>query len=278
MTESVVQPARSDPRPVTPVAIAGHELSLLVRELANDLTLEPGVRKRLAHCRDIVVGLDPYLERCTTPESADLSRLAGRTREVSWADNDEVVGRLEQEMLSGHVEGQFLKMLVHTTRAKRVLEIGMFTGYSALAMAEALEPGGRIIACEIDEFAAGIARECFGGSQAGHKIDIRVAPAQQTLASLAGSDDRFELVFIDADKAGYGEYLAMVLDLDLLAPHGLVCVDNTLMQGLPWLDGERTANGDAIAEFNRVVVQDPRVDQVMLPLRDGLTLIRRIDR
>lgn len=263
---------------MTPVAIAAQELSLLVRELAHDTALDPGVRERLAHCRDIVVGLDPYLERCTTPESADLSRLVARTREVSWAENADGAGHLEQEMLSGHVEGQFLKMLVHTTRASRVLEIGMFTGYSALAMAEALEPGGRIVACEIDEYAAGIARECFGASQVGYKVDVRVAPALETLQILARSGETFELVFIDADKAGYTDYLAAVLDLKLLAPHGLICVDNTLMQGLPWLDEERTANGDAIAEFNQVVVQDPRIDQVMLPLRDGLTLIRRIDR
>lgn len=263
---------------MTPVGIAGHELSLLVRELSKDTSLSEGVRERLARCRDLVAGLDPYLERCTTAESGDLGRLAARTRRELWsdaADRGLSWGGLEQEMLSGHVEGEFLKMLVHTTRAVQVLEIGMFTGYSALAMAEALGPDGRVVACEIDEYAAGIARECFATSAAGHKIEVRVAPAARTLSNLASEGEQFQLVFIDADKAGYFAYLDAVLDLDLLASGGLICVDNTLMQGLPWVTGEPTANGEAIGDFNRRVADDPRVDQVILPLRDGLTLIRR---
>ncbi|XAS77513.1 class I SAM-dependent methyltransferase [Dermatophilaceae bacterium Sec6.4] len=274
------------PRPVTPVAIAGHELSALVRDLAADTSLDDSVRERLARCRDLVVGLDPYLEACTTPESPDLSRLAARTREESWADRagSSAVGGgcgvLEQEMLSGHVEGQFLKMLVHATGASRVLEIGMFTGYSALAMAEAMGPDGSIVACEIDAYAADIARECFADSTAGYKVDVRVAPALETLASLSQSGEQFELVFIDADKAGYGEYLAAVLDSDLLTPQGLICVDNTLMQGEPWRTGkpgQPSGNGAAIARFNEMVASDARIEQVLLPLRDGLTLIRRTD-
>ncbi len=266
-------------RPVTPVAIAGHELAALVRELAGDLTLGATVRERLARCRDLVAGLDPYLQECTTPESADLGRLAARTARESWADGvGGGPGPLEQEMLSGHVEGQLLKMLVHVTRASNVLEIGMFTGYSALAMAEALEPHGRILACEIDERAASVARECFATSAAGHRIEIRMGPALQTLQTLGAAGDQFELVFIDADKTGYRDYLSAVLDLGLLAPRGLICVDNTLMQGQPWASGTPSANGAAIADFNQVVVADVRVEQVVLPLRDGLTLIRRVDR
>nr|WP_281374003.1 class I SAM-dependent methyltransferase [Allobranchiibius huperziae] len=181
-------------------------------------------------------------------------------------------------MLSGHVEGQLLKMLVHLTRAERVLEIGMFTGYSALAMAEALGPDGRVVACEIDEYVAAIARECLASSAEGHKVSVRVGPALDTLAELARAGQRFDLVFVDADKAGYTGYLNTVLELDLLSPHGVVCVDNTLLQGQPYLDGPPTSNGEAIAVFNREVARDPRVEQVLVPLRDGLTVIRRVDR
>jgi caffeoyl-CoA O-methyltransferase len=153
-----------------------------------------------------------------------------------------------------------------------VLEIGMFTGYSALAMAEALPPDGRLVACELDPFAADLARECFRASPAGERIDVRVGPAAETLAALAGQ--RFDLVFLDADKAGYPGYLDTVLSTDLLADGGTICVDTTLMQGQPWT-GSRTANGEAIAAFNRTVAEDPRVEQVLVPLRDGITVIRR---
>ena len=124
-------------------------------------------------------------------------------------------------MLSGHVEGRVLAMLVHVSRARRVLDIGMFTGYSALAMAEALPDDGGVVACEIDAVVADLARESFAESPDGHKIDVRVGPALGTLRGLAG--ERFDLVFLDADKAGYLDYLNAVLDLGpaRAARHGL---------------------------------------------------------
>ena len=244
------------PRPVTPVAILAALLDGLAARIDDS---------ELRRARDLAVGLDPYVERMTTSPSPELAALADRTAAEPWA------GTLEQEMLSGHVEGQLLATLVHATRARRVLEVGMFTGYSALAMAEALPADGELIACEVDEHAAGIARDAFAGSPHGHKIDVRVGPAQDTLATLAGPVD---LVFIDADKAAYPAYLNAALPL--LAAHGLIAVDNTLMQGEPYA-GERSPNGEAIAAFNDAVAADPRVEQVVVPVRDGLTLIRRKD-
>ena len=178
-------------------------------------------------------------------------------------------------MLSGHVEGQALKFLVRLARARRVLEIGMFTGYSALAMAEALPEDGELVACERDPRVAEFAQRCFRESPSGHRIDVRVAPALDTLRELGTAGESFDLVFVDADKGGYAEYVRTVLDTGLLAPDGVICVDNTLMQGQPWLAGSATANGEAIAAFNQGLVDDPRIEQVLLPLRDGLTLIRR---
>jgi caffeoyl-CoA O-methyltransferase len=257
-------------RPVTPSTIVAHELAELARR--------GDAPERLRRVAALAAGLDPYLGRCTTPESPALAALARRTAERDWAGRtgDGVVLPLEQEMLSGHVEGQFLRFLVHLTRARRVLEIGMFTGYSALAMAEALPADGELVACEIDPDVARFARECFAASPAGERISVRVGPAQDTLADLAREGTRFDLVFVDADKAGYVGYLDALLDGDLLAPHGVVAVDNTLMQGQPWMPDATTENGAAIAAFNRSVALDPRVEQVLLPLRDGLTLIRRV--
>ncbi|MEP7088651.1 MAG: class I SAM-dependent methyltransferase [Nocardioidaceae bacterium] len=270
----IVVSAPGSPRPVTPTTILASVLEDLTTRLDNVYGLDPAVRADLRTARALASGLDDYLSRWTTPESPALSRLAERTTAEDW-DRRAGGGSLEQEMLSGHVEGQTLKMLVHVTRARRVLEIGMFTGYSALAMAEALPTDGVVVACEIDEEVAGFARRCFRESEAGHRIEVRVGPALSTLADLSASDEEFDLVFIDADKAAYVDYLDAVLDSGLLSPHGLVCVDNTLMQGQPWGAGETTDNGRAIAAFNEAVAADPRVEQVIVPLRDGLTLIRR---
>ena len=257
---------RSAGRPVTPTTI----LAARLEELSRRLDASPELNAEVHELAELAGGLDPYLAACTTPESPALAELARRTREHEWT------GTLEREMLSGHVEGQVLKMLVHATRAWRVLEIGMFTGYSALAMAEALPPDGRVVACEIDPAVAEFARACFAGSPDGHKIIVRVGPARRTLDALATGGEVFDLVFIDADKAGYPDYLNAVLDLGLLTEHGLICVDNTLMQGLPWTSAERTANAAAITAFNAAVAADPRVEQVLIPLRDGLTLIRPV--
>lgn len=260
-------------RPVTPASILAADLDGLVRLVDRLGGVDPELDAGLRAAAELAAGLDPYLARCTTPESAALARLAERTRAEDWSRHG--TGALEQEMLSGHVEGQALKMLVHLAGARCVLEIGMFTGYSALAMAEALPADGRVVACEIDPGVAAFAQRCFDESGSGARIDVRVGPALATLSALAGAGEVFDLVFLDADKGGYLDYLAAVLDSGLLAPNGVVCVDNTLMQGRPWCSGEPTANGRAIARFNEAVAADPRVEQVLLPLRDGLTLIRR---
>ena len=265
----------SAPRPVTPVGILAATLAELSEQLDAVAGLDPGLTDALRHARDLAAGLDPYLGQCTTPESPALAVLARRTQAQDWNLS---TGRLEQEMMSGHVEGQFLKFLVGATRARHLLEIGMFTGYSALAMAEALPEGGTVVACEVDADVAQFAQECFAQSPSGAKISVRVAPALDTLRELAAAGEVFDLVFIDADKPGYEAYLEILLATDLLAPHGLVCVDNTLMQGQPYLPGTPSENGLAIARFNQAVANDDRIEQVLLPLRDGLTLIRRAGR
>lgn len=268
------------PRPVTPVGILAALLVDLAGELAGAVPAasEAKLRRALA----LAAGLDPYIAACTTPEPPELAALAARTAAEDWTRHQDAGVGLEQEMLSGHIEGQVLKMLVHMARATRVLEVGMFTGYSALAMAEALPDNGRLVACEIDPGVAAIAQSAFDASPHGGKITVMVGPAAATLDRLSAEEAAFDFVFIDADKAGYLDYLRRILDGGLLAQHGVVCVDNTLMQGQPYIDpdvaGEPTpANGQAIAGFNRAVAEDPRVEQVLIPLRDGVTLIRRVD-
>ena len=264
------------PRPVTPTTIVSRLLGRVVEQLDADGEIDASGRADLREAFELVQGLDEYVDRWSTPESSALRVLAERTGTEDW-NRFGGSSSLEQEMLSGHVEGQVLKMLVHATRARNVLEIGLFTGYSALAMAEALPAEGRVVACEIDTDVARFAQRCLDESADGHKIDIRVGPARPTLDSLAEAGAVFDLIFIDADKAGYIEYLETVLNGGLLDAHGLICVDNTLMQGEPWTSRALSANGSAITEFNRSVAADPRVEQVIIALRDGLTLIRRVD-
>jgi caffeoyl-CoA O-methyltransferase len=266
-------------RPVTPMGILATKLENLIQRTEAMDRIDPAFKTELQQAYALANGLDPYLMLCTTPQSSALTNLVERTQSENWRQRfseGKTVGQLEQEMLCGHVEGQALKFLVYLTRARRVLEIGMFTGYSALAMAEALPVDGEVVACEVDAYVAEFAQQCFKESLAGHKISVKVAPALETMKQLAAMGEVFDLVFIDADKAGYIDYLNLLLTTDLLAPNGLICADNTLMQGQPYSSGLSTSNGLAIAQFNQALADDPRVEQVLLPLRDGLTLIRRV--
>ncbi|MEA5567015.1 O-methyltransferase [Anabaena sp. UHCC 0399] len=277
MTNLIAPPTA---RPVTPLGILTQKLEAIVQEVNQHQDLPADLVAEINQAWQLAAGIDPYLEECTTEESVALAVLAKITAIEAWGERftaGATVRPLEQEMLSGHIEGQTLKMFVHMTKAQRVLEIGMFTGYSALAMAEALPADGVLVACEVDPYAAEVAKTAFGQSPHGAKIRVELGAALATLEKLAATGETFDLVFIDADKKEYIAYFQMLLDTSLLAPQGFICVDNTLLQGEVYLPAEqRSVNGQAIAEFNHTVALDPRVEQVLLPLRDGLTIIRRV--
>ncbi len=203
--------------------------------------------------------IEEYAARHSTPLPPLLDELMTTTREQ--------MGGLAS-MLSGQLEGTLLQMLVASLGAKRVLEIGMFTGFSALMMASALPDDGRLITCDINPKAIAIARGFFERSPHGKKIEIREGPALNTLKMLRGP---FGFVFIDADKENYAAYYEA--SLPLLGPNGLIAVDNVLWSGRvldPKEDSDR-----AIAAFNEHVQDDPRVTNVILTVRDGIMLIRR---
>lgn len=171
-------------------------------------------------------------------------------------------------MLSGKLEGTFLQMLVASLGAKRVLEIGMFTGFSAQMMAAALPEDGELITCDVNPRAIEIAKEYFARSPHGGKITVMEGPALETLKSLAGT---FDLVFIDADKENYVNYYEAALPL--LSVNGLIVVDNVLWSGR--VLKPETEQDSAIVEFNRHVQADDRVTNVVLTVRDGVMLIRK---
>ena len=163
------------------------------------------------------------------------------------------------------IEGRFLQMLVRLSGAKSILELGMFTGYSALMMAEALPDNGHLITCEIDPKAEAIARRYFAESPDGDRITIRMGPALDTIKTLA---DPLDLVFIDADKANYSNYYEACLPL--LKSGGLVVADNVLWSGK--VLNPQDADDHAIVAFNDLVQNDRRVENVCLTVRDGMML------
>ncbi|MEQ1561844.1 MAG: methyltransferase [Nitrospira sp.] len=203
--------------------------------------------------------IEAYAQAHSMPES-DLCR----------ALREETQRRMESpQMIVGSLEGAFLKMMAQLVGAKRVLEIGMFTGYSALCFAEALPADGTVVTCEVDEEPAALARQYFARSPIGKKIEVRMGPALDTMRQLAGP---FDLIFIDADKINYVNYYRRALDL--LSPTGVILIDNVLWDGdvlkQPPPD-EKTA---AIQELNRAVAADPRVSAVLVTIRDGVLVVR----
>ena len=203
--------------------------------------------------------VEDYAAEHTTQLHELFDRLAAETREKTTVP----------QMMVGRIEGGFLATLVRLTGAKRILELGTFTGYSSIAMASALPPEGRIVTCDVDPEATAIARRYMDESGHGDKIEIKLGPALETIQTLEGP---FDIVFIDADKANYEAYYEAVLLL--LAPRGVVIADNVLWSGrVVEDDGDESTR--AIKDFNEHVRSDSRVVSVMLTVRDGMTLIQK---
>jgi caffeoyl-CoA O-methyltransferase len=203
--------------------------------------------------------IERYAEEHTTPPEPLLAELAQETRETLESP----------QMLTGTVEGRFLELLVYASGPRRVLELGTYSGYSALSMAGGLPPGGRIDTCELDESRAAVARRYIGQSPYSDLIQIHLGPALETIEQLEGE---FDFVFIDADKPNYVNYYEAVLPR--LAERGFIAADNTLWSGRVLDDADDDEGTRAIKAFNEHVKSDPRVTSVVLTVRDGVTLIR----
>ncbi len=208
----------------------------------------------------VPAAIDAYCTAHSSTPSPLLCELEAYTRAHSAHAN----------MLTGPVEGALLKLLIQVAGARQVLEIGTFTGYSALTMAEALPEGGTVLTCDIDPEVTRIARSFWERSPHGGKITLKLGPALATIAALESSTS-FDLVFIDADKEHYVDYL------DACMPHvrpgGLLVADNALWSGKVLDPREDTDR--AIVAFNQRVHQDPRLEHALLPVRDGIMLVRK---
>lgn len=206
--------------------------------------------------------LEQYVETMSSPEDALLRELERET----------YLRVINPRMISGHIQGKFMEMLVRMLRPRRILEIGTFTGYSALCMAAGLDDGGIIDTCEIDDELEEMIRNFFDRSQHGGKIRLHIGSALEIAPTL---DERYDLVFMDGDKREYTAYYNMLMDNGLVGSGSFILADNILWYGKVV---EPVAKGDkqtqAIVDFNRIIREDERVENVIIPIRDGINLIR----
>lgn len=205
------------------------------------------------------MGIEEYAERHSKPLSA--------VHEKLWLETYSKTRN--PEMMVGPLEGAFLKMLVFMTGARRILEVGTFTGYSALAFAEALPRDGRIVTCDINPETTEIAKRYFAESSHGHKIEVKLGPALDSVRLITGP---FDLCFIDADKESYGAYYDACMEL--VRPKGLIVLDNMLRSGR--VLNPRDAGTRAIDTLNKRIRDDSRVQNALLPIRDGIMLVHKL--
>jgi caffeoyl-CoA O-methyltransferase len=204
--------------------------------------------------------IDSYAEAHTTPPAELMAELADETKATLSSPG----------MLTGTVEGRFLEQLVFALQAKRVLELGTYSGYSSLSMAAALPRGGHIDTCEVSEEHAEVAQRYIDRSPYADRITIHLGPALETIERLGGE---WDFVFIDADKENYANYYDALLPG--LAPTALMAIDNTLWSGRVLDPADDSAPTRAIRELNDRIATDDRVVAVQLTVRDGVTLVRR---
>lgn len=202
--------------------------------------------------------LRQYCNQHTAPESEIAKFIQQNTEEQLKYSN----------MLSGRVVGQLLAMLIRISGAPRVLEIGTFTGYSAICMAEALPDDGTLITCDYNERYEKMARAAFEKSEHGHKITLKMGKGLDTIETLS---EKFDFIFLDADKRNYPNYYPKLFTL--LNHGGILAVDNVLWSGK--ILNPPDEQSEAIHQLNEMIAEDDRVEQVMIPVRDGLNIVRK---
>ena len=208
--------------------------------------------------------LDKYIREHSTPLPSALE----------WLERQTNIRTNYPRMLSGPVQGQLLKMLVEISAARRVLEIGAFTGYSSTCMALGLPEDGHIDTLELNDELESLIREAWDKARVSGKITLHIGDAKETLRELVAAGCRYDFVFVDANKREYLDYYESVMEM--LTPGGLILADDTLWDGKVYADPlPHDAQTKGLLAFNDRLMEDRRVEAVMLPLRDGLTLVRK---
>ena len=207
--------------------------------------------------------LQEYLTSRSTRRDAVLADLAAETATLGWA----------QIMQIAELQGSFMSLLLRAIGAKRAIEIGTFTGYSAISIARGLPDDGYLLCCDISDEWTSIARRYFERAGVAHKIDLKLAPALDTLEALSTDAPPFDFAFIDADKKNQGNYYEAIVKR--LRPGGIVCIDNVLREGRVLDESDTDPDLLAVRALNDALPRDPRVEVAMLPIADGLTIVRK---
>lgn len=193
---------------------------------------------------------------------------------LEWVEKQTHIRTNHPRMLSGAVQGQVMRMIAQMTGARDILELGTFTGYSAICLASALPEGGHLDTLEINDELEDLIMEGFDRAGLTDKIDLHIGDCKETLRRFREEERRYDLVYIDANKREYCEYYDLVFDM--VRPGGIILADNVIWDGKVCMDPlPQDKQTLGIAAFNDMVSDDPRVESVILPLRDGLNMIRR---
>ncbi|XP_071477576.1 uncharacterized protein [Diadema antillarum] len=267
---------------VTPLDFVMEFLEQLKREAVALDSLPESMHTLLDRSCELVRGLRRYPVEMSTgiSKAAQLSREKTEKVDYETLFSEGMTGsrKFFKEMASDVLEACTLKMFIRMCSAKKVLEVGCFTGFSALNMAEALPKDGSLVTIEKEEFFARFAREFFDTTDVKDKIEIRNGAAIDELEAAGERGEQYDFIFVDAAKFEYKDYLKIILDNKILAPKGSILFDNTFFKGSTYIDDfwqkKSSPKGRAIHAFNLMVKNDPRIEQVVLPVRDGLTIIR----
>ncbi|XP_076454562.1 O-methyltransferase MdmC-like [Babylonia areolata] len=244
----------------------------LARSTGSDPQVVEGIRKVLHH----VDLREDFTLRSSTDESAVCRKVTQETVDMQWSELKEqgkTTQNLPPRMLSGRLEGQFLKSILSAQRARRVLEVGMYTGYSALCMAEALPADGQLVTLDREPYLKERNQAVFDSVPHGKKITIKIGNALDSMKELLKEGRQFDFIFLDADKSEYIDYLKLCFEEGLLAENGTVAVDNAYMHGKSYFPSDKPSASRIFGEF---VAKDSRLHKILVPIRDGVLLIRRL--
>ncbi|KAE8234306.1 hypothetical protein CF326_g654 [Tilletia indica] len=277
---------------VTALQLVQTALSSLQQADSNDKTstgTETAINK-LKMAESLLSRMDPYLDSMSSKGPPALQALVEETDNHDWKgayESKKISFQVHPGWSAGGYEGSFIAMVAKSIKARRVLEVGMFTGTTTLCVADALPEDGQLVTLEIDSYFKDLTAPYFQKAGVASRIDVRIGSALDSIKQMAqAQEEPFDLIFIDADKTGYHDYYETILEAGLLRKGGVLLVDNTLYKGVPFTPDLENAdqatvkqlqlnlsNGLALRDFNKHVAQDTRVEASILPIRDGVTWI-----
>ncbi|ESP05056.1 hypothetical protein LOTGIDRAFT_230087 [Lottia gigantea] len=239
--------------------------------------VDPAVLQKLNTIKELFEKRHEYADNLSTSPSDLLNEITKATVSHPW---DEVykAGKtswnINPRMISGVCTVKFLQFIISMVKAKRVLELGMFTGYTALGMAEALPSDGVLHTIEIEKYIEEMAKGFFERSPHGKKIHVHIGEAREILSKLGDEGQKFDVIFLDADKQSYRNYIDTILDKNMLASNGILLADNAFKLGEAYT-APHTPKDNPIHDFNSYVQSKPELQQVLLPIRDGVLAVKR---